>query len=76
MNSIDQVLEKHGQEIRQQYEEQVPDTLKPIFDRVELENNMYSIHVVWVFTDGSTLLGPAIDIDSFAGEYPDCDLRY
>jgi len=76
MHSIDRVLEQHGQEISQQYEEQVPDTLKPIFDRVELENNVYSIGVTWVFSGGSTLPGPAIDIDALVDEYPDCDVGY
>ena len=76
MHSIDRVLEQHGQEISQQYEEQVPDTLKPIFDRVELENNVYSIGVTWVFRGGSTLPGPAIDIDALVDEYPDCDVGY
>jgi hypothetical protein len=76
MISIGSVLELHGIEIRQQYEEQVPDALKPIFDRVELENNGYSIGVTWVFSGGSTLPGPAIDIDTLAYEYPDCDVVY
>lgn len=76
MNSIDRVLEKHGNEIRQGYEEQVPESLKPVFGRVELENNMYCIDVTWVFSDGSTLPGPALDIDTLADEYPDCDVGY
>ena len=75
-HSIDEVLNKHGEEIRTEYEEQVAQVLKPIFDRVELENNMYDISVTWVFSDGSMLQGPAIDIDQLADEYPDCDVSY
>lgn len=76
MNSIDRVLEKHGEEIRQEYEEQVPEVLKPVFARIDLENNMYSIVVTWVFKDGSILPGPALDIDNLGEEYPDCDVGY
>jgi hypothetical protein len=76
MSSIDRVLEKHGEEIRGEYEEQVPEIVRPVFDRVDLENNTYSIVVTWVFKDGSTLPGPALDIDNLAEEYPDCEVGY
>ena len=76
MSSIDRVLEKHGEEIRKRYEEEVPAGLKDVFDRVELGNNMYNIGVTWVFKNGSTLEGPAIDIDNLADEYPDCEVGY
>ena len=76
MNSIDRVLEKHGEEIRKGREEQVPGILKDVFTRVDLENKLYSIGVTWVFKDGSTLEGPEIDIDTLGEEYPDCEVGY
>ena len=76
MNSIDRVIEKHGEEIRKEYEEQVPAVLKDVFNRVDLENKGYTLDVTWVFKDGSTLEGPAIDIDTLAQDYTDCEVAY
>ena len=76
MNSIDLVLKKHGEEIRKEYEGQVPAALDHIFNSVVLENRLHAIEVTWVFTDGSTLQGPMIDIDTLADQYPECDLAY
>ena len=76
MNSIDRVLEKHGEEIRKTYEEQVPPILKDVFSRVDLANTTYHIEVTWVFKGGATLEGPAIDIDTLADDYPDCEVGY
>jgi hypothetical protein len=76
MSSINRVLEKHSDEIRQEFMEQVPEGLKPFVDRVDLENNLYGINVTWVFKAGGTLPGPAIDIDTLADDYPDCEVGY
>lgn len=76
MSSIDRVLEKHGQEIMEVFKKTVPKVLEPVFDRVELQNCTYSIGVMWVFKDGSTLAGPAFDIDLLASAYPDCEVGY
>ena len=76
MNSIDRVLEKHGEDIRLDYESRVPESVKHLFDRVELENNLYGIAVTWVFRDGSMLPGPEIDIDALASDYPDSEVSY
>lgn len=76
MESINRVLEKHGEEIRNRYEEHIPASLKDVFKGVELENNLYSISVTWVFKDGTTLEGPALDIDFLAAQYPDCEVGY
>jgi hypothetical protein len=76
MNSIERVIEKHGEEIRKEYEALVPPILKDVFTRVDLENKVYIIGVTWVFKDGSTLEGPSIDIDDLAQQYPDCEVGY
>ena len=76
MNSIGRVLETRGEEIRLDYESLVPESIKPLFERVELEINLYSVAVTWVFRDGSTLPGPEIDIDALANDYPDCNVVY
>ena len=76
MNSIDRVLEKHGDELQRDYAEDVPECLQPLFDRVDFENKLYSIDVTWRFKDGSTLAGPSIDIDTLAEDYPDCEVGY
>ena len=75
-NSIDRVLELHGGEVRLDYELLVPEFIKPLFDRVELENNLHSIAVTWVFRDGSTLPGPEIEIEVLEIYYPDCGFSY
>ena len=74
--SIDRVLEAHGEEIRREWESQVPPDLMPIFDRVELSNDLYAIRVTWAFKGDSILPGPVIDIDALIHEYPDCDIGY
>lgn len=76
MNSIDPVLEKHGDEIRKEYAALVPAIVKPMFAQVSLANDVYHITVTWEFSDGSTLEGPKIDIDDLAQEYPDCEVGY
>ena len=76
MRSINEVIEAHGGEIREEWESQVPPALIPLFERVELSNEMYAIGVTWVFRDGSTLPGPYIDIDALADDYPDCHVGY
>ena len=76
MNSIDRVLKMHGEEIRLDYAALVPESIKPLFQRVELENNLYSILVTWVFLDDSTLPGPEVDIEVLASHYSDCDIAY
>ena len=76
MRSLDEVLEKHGDEIRNEYKVQVPQAIMPLFERVDLENELYGIRVTWVFKDGGTLEGPTIDIDVLADVYSDCDVGY
>ena len=76
MESLNRVLEKHGEEIQQEYAALVPDIVKPIFAHVGLENAVYTIKVTWEFTDGSTLEGPSLDIDDLGQEYPDCEVGY
>jgi len=76
MNSIDRVLDKHSDELRQQYEEHVPAQLRDIFERVGLENICYGIRVHWIFKGDATLEGPEISIDTLADWYSDCEIGY
>ena len=75
LNSINRVMEAHAEEIRQEYEGQVPASVRPFLDRVELEASPYQVDVVWVFKDG-ILAGPSLDIDVLAERYPDCEVGY
>lgn len=76
MSSIERIIERHRDELVQRMLEQAPDTLRPLIQSVELENNVYSINTHWVFQDGAQLPGPAWDIDFLADEYPDCEVGY
>ena len=76
MNSINRVLEAHGDEIMEEWTEQVPDSLSGVFKNVDLYNATYGIKVHWIFKCGSSLEGPFIDIDTLAEQYPDCEVGY
>ena len=76
ISSINRVLEAHGEEIQQEWAEQVPSFIVPQFKQVTLENATYSIRIWWQFQDGETLPGPEIDIDELAERYPDCNVGY
>ena len=75
MNSIDRILETHGDEIKKELAQQVPDELSSLFRSVYLENATYGIKVYWEFDSGG-LEGPLMDIDDLATRYPDCDVGY
>ena len=75
-DSIDGVLEAHEADIKRDYEALVPESIRHLFERVELENNLYGIIVTWVFRDGSSLPGPEIQLEVLADHYPDCIVRY
>ena len=76
MSSIERVLEQHGDEIREEWEEMVPAGLIPPFRQAALSNEVYRIQVEWEFEGGITLPGPSMDIDSLAERFPDCDVSY
>jgi hypothetical protein len=75
-NSIARVIEAHGDEIQQEWAQEVPDQLKPPFRGVALSANNYSIQIEWEFDGGITLPGPVIDIEELADRYPDCNVSY
>lgn len=75
MNSINRVMEKHGDEICRKWLDSVRES-NPLVEDVEIEGGLYKIHVMWVLQDGSRLPGPDIDIDTLAEEYPDCEVGY
>ena len=76
MNSIERVLERHGDEIREEWARQVPEALAEVFSQVILSNETYRIQVEWEFRGGGTLLGPCMDIDTLAERFPDCNVGY
>ena len=76
MNSINRVIEAHGNEIQEQYASDVPDAVRDQFECVVIENNVDSIGVSYQFKGGGTMQGPSIDIDYLAELYPDCDIGY
>ena len=76
MSSIERVLEQHGDEIREEWAEDVPEALAGIFSRVILSNNIHEIQVEWEFKGGGTLPGPCMDIDILAERFPDCEVGY
>ena len=81
MNSIQRVLERHGDEIREEWAQGVPESLVEIFSQVILSqvilsNETHCIQVEWEFRGGGTLPGPCMDIDILAERYPDCEVSY
>ena len=76
MNSINRVMEAHAEEIRQEYEDLVPDSCRAAVTGVILSNNTYTLDVEWQLAGGSTLPGPSIQIDDLAERFPDCDVGY
>ena len=76
MSSIERVLERHEDEIMEDWASLVPKSLAGVFRKVILSNGTRCIQVEWEFRGGGTLPGPCIDIDILADQYPDCDVRY
>ena len=76
MNSIDRVLKAHGDEIISNLTDHIPQAFRDTINGVTLSNNTYAIEVEWTLTDGHTLPGPSIDIDTLAETYPDCEVGY
>ena len=69
------MLERHGDEIREEWAQEVPESLAGFFRKVILSNEIRKIQVQWEFR-GGLLPGPSIDIDLLADLYPDCDVNY
>ena len=76
MNSIQRVLERHGDEIREEWAEEVPKSLAGVFRKVILSNEIRRIQVQWEFRGGGTLSGPCMDIEDLAERFPDYDIDY
>ena len=76
MGSIDRVLEVYGEEIKAEFEDIVPESIRPFLERVDLDNNLYGISVSWVFSNGGSLPGPEIDIETLTERYQDCTIVY
>ena len=71
---IERVLERHGDEIREECALAVPKSLAGVFKKVILSNEVSRIQVEWELRAGGTLPGPSVDIDTLAERYPDCDV--
>ena len=76
MSSIERVLERHGDEIREEWALEVPKSLAGVFKKVILSNEVSRIQVEWELRAGGTLPGPSVDINTLAERYPDCDVDY
>lgn len=76
INSINRVIEHHGDAIAAKYREQVPEILRGLFIAVGLVNEIHALRITWDFWDGSFLQGPSINIECLADAYPDCAVGY
>ena len=76
MNSISRVIEKHGDELREELLGRASADVRPQLEGVALENRTYTIQSEWQFVDGSTLPGPQFDIDELVDRFPDCEVSY
>ena len=76
MNSISRVLDKHGNELKKEYMEMVPESIRDQVTGVGLGNKTYAIETAWLLRDGGELPGPEIDIDTLAERFPDCEVGY
>lgn len=76
MSSIGRVLEKHGDELKQEMMEQVPQAARDVILGVELDNEVYHIQANWLTPGGGRMPGPRIDIDTLAERFPDCEVGY
>lgn len=79
MNSLNRVIEKHGDELAREVLAGLPRSLVEAFRlttaQVSLENNLYTIEVAVQLPDESLSLKP-YDIDELGERYPDCDVGY
>lgn len=73
MNSINRVLELHGNKIKARLLEGIKSSL---VKDILLFNNVYEIQVVYVLADDTEIVGYPLDIDRLAEEYPDCEVGY
>jgi len=76
MSSIDRVIERHGDEIRQNLITELAEQTDGLVTDVHLENNLYEITVTAVLSNGKTLELRPMDIDNLAEDYPDCKVGY
>jgi hypothetical protein len=76
MSSIHRVIEKHGDEIRQDLITELVEQTDGLVTDVHLENNIYEITVTAVLSNGKTLELRPMDIDTLAQDYPDCEVGY
>ena len=76
MSSIARVMEKHAEEIQQDYLQEIPDEFRDTITGVVLTGDTYHINVEWELKTGHTLSAGSIDIDTLAERYPDCDVSY
>ncbi len=76
MNSLNRVLEKHGDELLRELEEQMPRECKELGVRVALENNLYHLTVSYLFPSGDVLTGKELDIDTLGERFQDCEVGY
>ncbi len=70
------LIEKHGDEIRQDLTAELAQQTDGLVTDVQLENNIYEITVTAVLSNGKALELRPLDIDTLAEDYPDCEVGY
>jgi len=79
-NSIDRVLEAHGDEILQElldtYVIAAEEGSSPLLREITLVNDVYEIGITAVLANGQELPLRGIPIDELADRFPDCEIGY
>jgi hypothetical protein len=76
MSSIERVIAKHGEEIRQSMTAELSEQTRGLVTDVELENNIYELAVSAILNNGTRLDLQSIDIGTLAEDYPDGNVGY
>ncbi len=75
MSSIDRVLERHGDQIREELLQDLSQQTKGLVVDIQLGNNVHEITVSAILSNGTSLELSSMNIDFLAEEYPDCENR-
>lgn len=76
MRFIDRVLSKHGDAIRAERLHELSAQTQGLVVDLELKNNVHTISIVAVLSNGTRLDLLPLDFDFLAEEYPDCGVGY
>ncbi len=76
MSSIDRVLERHGDQIREELLQDLSQQTKGMVVDIQLGNNVHEITVSAILSNGTSLELSSMNIDFLAEEYRDCEIGY